>query len=68
MSVLTEYDEEKTLRTIAREEREEGQNDLVAVIGRMRNGESRESIIASGVDKYTADRATEVVRLFTPAG
>ncbi len=66
MSVLTEYDEEKTLRTIAREEREEGQNDLVAVIGRMRNGESRESIIASGADEHTADRAVEVLRLFNP--
>ena len=39
---------------------EKGQNILVNVIQRLRNGESREDIIKSGVNEKTVDLAEEV--------
>ena len=39
---------------------EKGQNSLVDVIQRLRNGESREDIIKSGVDEKTVDLAEGV--------
>ena len=76
MSILTEYDEEKTMRLFAAEAREEGieegieqgieqgiekgQSTLIEVIFRLRNGESREAILASGVDERTLELAESV--------
>ncbi|MBR1471296.1 MAG: hypothetical protein IJ600_06605 [Lachnospiraceae bacterium] len=90
MSILTEYDEEKTMRLFAAEAREEGleegrkeglekgreegrekglaegrekgQATLIEVIIRLRKGESREAILASGVDERTLELAESVER------
>ena len=73
MSVLTEYDAEEELRLIAKDSWEEGmekgiekgiekgQDMLIDVIGRLRGGESSESILSSGVDPHTVDLALKVV-------
>ncbi|MBR3307966.1 MAG: hypothetical protein IKI75_12035, partial [Lachnospiraceae bacterium] len=69
MSVLTEYDAEEELRLIAKDSWEEGmekgiekgQDMLIDVIGRLRGGEKEESILASGVDRETVDRALSVM-------
>lgn len=42
------------------EGREEGQNLLVAVVNRLRNGETAEQIIASGVDAQTVALAQSI--------
>ena len=39
---------------------EQGQNLLIETIQRLKNGESREKIIASGVDEHTVDLACSV--------
>ena len=39
---------------------EQGQNLLVETVQRLRNGESREEIIASGVDEHTVDLAMTI--------
>lgn len=39
---------------------EQGQNLLIETIQRLKNGESREDIIASGVDEHTVDLACSV--------
>ena len=61
MSILTEYDEEKHMRLTRKQSREEGQDLLVNVIERLRGGEKEESILASGVDRGTVDRALSVM-------
>ena len=40
--------------------RASGQNDLVEAIRRLREGESREELIASGMDEHTVDLAMVV--------
>ena len=42
------------------EGRAEGQNLLVAVVNRLRNGETAEQIIASGVDAHTVALAQSI--------
>ena len=69
MSILTEYDEQKLMNRFWEEGREEGleegrkegQTLLVEVITRLNKGESREQILASGVDEKTLELAEEVV-------
>ena len=39
---------------------EQGQNKLVETIQRLRSGESRDEIIASGVDEHTVDLAMSI--------
>ena len=40
--------------------RAEGQNLLVAVVNRLRNGETAEQVIASGVDAHTVELAQSI--------
>ena len=61
MSVLTEYDEEKHIRLTKVQSMEEGQDILLDVIRRLRGGETAESILSSGVDQSTIDKALTVV-------
>ena len=39
---------------------EQGQNDLITAIARLRNGEIREELIASGLDEHTVDLAMTI--------
>jgi hypothetical protein len=73
MSILTEYDEERIMNCFKEEGREEGIKEgrkegrkegqilLVEVISRLNKGESREQILASGVDEKTLELAEGVV-------
>ena len=71
MSVLTEYDEEKHMRLTRIQSREEGKKEgriegqdiLIEVIGRLCGGETAESILSTGVDKSTIDKALSVVQM-----
>lgn len=65
MSILTEYDEAKTMACFKEEGREEGEDLLADVIKRIRNGETPEKIIASGVSPQTVEKAEDVVSLFS---
>ena len=40
--------------------REQGQNELVDAVNRLRAGESPESIVSSGIDKHTVDLAMTI--------
>lgn len=51
---------EKGLTEGRAEGRAEGQNLLVAVVNRLRNGETAEQIIASGVDAQTVALAQSI--------
>ncbi len=39
---------------------QQGQNVLIETIQRLKNGESREDIIASGIDEHTVDLAISI--------
>lgn len=43
-----------------REGRQEGQNVLVETITRLRNGETPEQLLASGIDQHTIDLALTI--------
>ena len=58
--VITEFNEEVFVKGIREEGREEGQNSLIEAIERLRNGESKEEIIASGIDEHTVELAEGV--------
>lgn len=59
--VLTEFDESVYMdllrKEVRAEAREEGQADLVNAINRIRNGETVQDLIDSGVDSLTANLA-----------
>lgn len=55
--VLTEFNESIFLDLVRKEEREEGQDDLVNAINRIRKGETVQQLIESGVDERTAHLA-----------
>jgi hypothetical protein len=52
--------ENKGIEKGREEGRTSGQNDLMEAISRLRQGESREKIIASGIDEHTVDLAMVV--------
>ena len=60
MCDVAERLERKVIEKGLVEGREEGQNLLVAVVNRLRNGETAEQIIASGVDAQTVALAQSI--------
>ena len=57
---ITEYNEKSFVDGIREEGREEGQNLLATVVLRLRNGETPEQILASGVDAKTIELAETI--------
>ena len=57
---ITEYNEKSFVDGIRAEGRAEGQNLLVTVVNRLRNGETAEQIIASGIDAETVALAQSI--------
>lgn len=60
MCDVAERLERKGIEKGLAEGRAEGQNLLVAVVNRLRNGETAEQIIASGVDAHTVALAQSI--------
>lgn len=60
MCNVAERLERKGIEKGLTEGRAEGQNLLVAVVNRLRNGETAEQIIASGVDAHTVELAQSI--------
>lgn len=60
MCDVAERLERKGIEKGLTEGRAEGQNLLVAVVNRLRNGETAEQIIASGVDAHTVELAQSI--------
>ena len=57
---ITEYNEKSFVDGIREEGRKEGQNLLATVVLRLRNGETPEQILASGVDAKTIELAEAI--------
>ena len=57
---ITEYNEKSFVDGIREEGREEGQNLLATVVLRLRNGETPEQILSSGVDSKTIELAETI--------
>ena len=57
---ITEYNEKSFVYGIREEGRKEGQNLLATVVLRLRNGETPEQILASGVDAKTIELAETI--------
>ena len=57
---ITEYNEKSFVDGIREEGRKEGQNLLATVVLRLRNGETPEQILASGVDAKTIELAETI--------
>ena len=57
---ITEYNEKSFVDGIREEGRKEGKNLLATVVLRLRNGETPEQILASGVDAKTIELAETI--------
>ena len=57
---ITEYNEKSFVDGIREEGRKEGQNLFATVVLRLRNGETPEQILASGVDAKTIELAETI--------